>query len=329
MKERRVQSLRDAEEAADIGFTIAETLAGQTEQLEHTGRTMDKTEYNLALSRRMVRGMTWTGWVQNMISSEPPPPQRRICHRSGRGVGSQSSSKFSSKASESHTEISCEETSVKAQLRAQDAYLSEQLGNLNRLSNLGGAISDNVTTQNRMLENLGDQVDRSADETRSIIRMEGRLHKSVRGKPIFRGIVSICHEESGEFLCVLENAEVGLGKGLNSTTSAARWELHTRDDGVTGFRSVLSHGWLGQNILGKVLAKAHAFGNWEGWDIDLFAREGPLLCCSANAYAGGWAHIGRDGHLVASSSSSLEGKADAPKWRIIFVDGTDGLAILK
>jgi hypothetical protein len=86
---------------------------------------------------------------------------------------------------------------------------------------------------------------------------------------------------------------------------------------------MLSRAWLGQNLLGNIRARGHALGNWEGWDVDVAARGGgPLMCCSANSYAGGWVSVGNDDVLVVNSASP-EDKSKAPNWRVLALDDSD------
>jgi hypothetical protein len=62
---------RAAVEAVSIGRNTLEVVEQQGEQLENIERTADDTKYMLDKSNRILRGMTWSGWVTNMFTKDP------------------------------------------------------------------------------------------------------------------------------------------------------------------------------------------------------------------------------------------------------------------
>jgi hypothetical protein len=320
MAEGRLQSLRETEEALSTGAATLEQLQGQGEQIDHARAAADLNEYQLALSRRMVRGMTWTGWMSNMVSSgpaPPPPPPRRPHanlppHKSDLGCAN-SAERSHGQAAEEFQGWSSENTSVKAQLCAQDDYLDKQLSNVEQLGNMSQALGSSAASQTSQFSHLNDQVGDMRDETRAIVRMQGRLASSVRGKPQFRCFAAIEHLPSGRFLGVSENGDVELAPLSAGIPFGGRWEVYDRQDGVSGFKSLASRKWLGQTMLGHIKARGSKMGSWECWEVNV-DKDQPILCCSANSHSGGWVHVSDSGTLVAKSALA-EDKRAAPGWR--------------
>ena len=65
---------RAAVEAVEVGRATLAQAECQGEQLRNTHRLADEANYILDRSTRILKGMTWTGWVQNMFSSDPKTP---------------------------------------------------------------------------------------------------------------------------------------------------------------------------------------------------------------------------------------------------------------
>ena len=71
---------RDAQRAAvetlHIGRATLEQVHQQGEQLDRVESIADETEYRLDKAGRILRGMTWSGWLANKFTKDvgPPPP---------------------------------------------------------------------------------------------------------------------------------------------------------------------------------------------------------------------------------------------------------------
>mmetsp|Transcript_15088 Transcript_15088/g.21828 ORF Transcript_15088/g.21828 Transcript_15088/m.21828 type:complete len:660 (+) Transcript_15088:82-2061(+) len=61
---------RAAVEAIEVGRATLEEANRQGEQLSYAEKLADDTKSALEKSSRLLRGMTWSGWVQNMFSKE-------------------------------------------------------------------------------------------------------------------------------------------------------------------------------------------------------------------------------------------------------------------
>eukprot|EP00536_Pseudo-nitzschia_multiseries_P007743 jgi/Psemu1/296693/fgenesh1_pm.184_\ len=66
---------RAAVEAVTIGRETLATAVHQGEQLQHAESIADDTEYTLDKAHRLLRGMTWSGWLANKFSKEVDSPE--------------------------------------------------------------------------------------------------------------------------------------------------------------------------------------------------------------------------------------------------------------
>eukprot|EP00980_Cylindrotheca_fusiformis_P015217 scaffold4222_cov115-Cylindrotheca_fusiformis.AAC.13 len=66
---------RAAVESVMIGRETLETAVRQGEQLRNAENLADDTEYKLDRANRLLKGMTWSGWIANKFSKDIEPPE--------------------------------------------------------------------------------------------------------------------------------------------------------------------------------------------------------------------------------------------------------------
>jgi hypothetical protein len=66
---------RAAAEAIQVGRETLEAAVRQGEQLKNAESMADETEYKLDKANRLLRGMTWSGWLANKFSRDVEPPE--------------------------------------------------------------------------------------------------------------------------------------------------------------------------------------------------------------------------------------------------------------
>jgi hypothetical protein len=66
--EEYLAAQRAAIEAVQIGRATLEETARQGEQLSRAQRLAYETQYALKRSNRLLKGMTWTGWVSKSFA---------------------------------------------------------------------------------------------------------------------------------------------------------------------------------------------------------------------------------------------------------------------
>ena len=69
---------RAASEAIITGRQTIETTMRQSEQLYHCSDMIDRQEYILKKSARILRGMTWSGWIANKFSKDVQVPDSAL-----------------------------------------------------------------------------------------------------------------------------------------------------------------------------------------------------------------------------------------------------------
>lgn len=65
---------RAATEAIQVGRGALEAAVRQGEQLRNAESVAEETEYKLDRANRILRGMTWSGWLANKFSRDVEPP---------------------------------------------------------------------------------------------------------------------------------------------------------------------------------------------------------------------------------------------------------------
>lgn len=73
LDEEYLSAQRAAHESILIGRATAEVVHQQGEQLSRAESLVDDTQYKLDRATRLLKGMTWSGWVGNMFSALPQP----------------------------------------------------------------------------------------------------------------------------------------------------------------------------------------------------------------------------------------------------------------
>ena len=74
-EEEYLAAQRAGAEAVMIGRETLETVVRQGEQLQNAENLADETEYTLDRATRLLKGMTWSGWLGNKFSRDVEPPE--------------------------------------------------------------------------------------------------------------------------------------------------------------------------------------------------------------------------------------------------------------
>mmetsp|Transcript_14618 Transcript_14618/g.27485 ORF Transcript_14618/g.27485 Transcript_14618/m.27485 type:complete len:491 (+) Transcript_14618:56-1528(+) len=84
IREDNLAARRAAAEAVSISRETLQTTVAQGEQLQHCENLQERNRYIVTKSARIIRGMTWSGWMMNMFSkdTEPPPENRKLYNQS-------------------------------------------------------------------------------------------------------------------------------------------------------------------------------------------------------------------------------------------------------
>ena len=80
-EEEYTSAQRSAVEAVHVGRETLETSVRQGEQLQNAETYADDTEYKLDRATRLLKGMTWSGWLANKFEKLVPPPDYNHHHQ--------------------------------------------------------------------------------------------------------------------------------------------------------------------------------------------------------------------------------------------------------
>jgi hypothetical protein len=76
--EECLSAQRAGVEAVFVGRETLEAAVQQGEQLENAEQMADETQHTLDKAGRLLRGMTWSGWMANMVTKNiGPPPESK------------------------------------------------------------------------------------------------------------------------------------------------------------------------------------------------------------------------------------------------------------
>ena len=74
LDEENIAALQASAEAVSISRATLETTLAQSDQLQHCEDIHERNKYIVEKSGRIVRGMTWSGWMMNAFSKNSEPP---------------------------------------------------------------------------------------------------------------------------------------------------------------------------------------------------------------------------------------------------------------
>lgn len=74
IQDENIAARRSAAESITISRATLEMTLAQGEKLEHCKELQERNKYIVEKSGRLVRGMTWSGWIMNAFSKDSAPP---------------------------------------------------------------------------------------------------------------------------------------------------------------------------------------------------------------------------------------------------------------
>lgn len=176
--ERSVSLLRDSEQ---IGVATAEELIRQREQLQRTEKRLDDINSTLRFSQKHIQGIKSVfGSLKNYLSGkslDAPIPSTKLSESSSSGsitspalsntleqVQSNISNSYSStKIKESYNDNNLEDVRPAGDrvTKALEQNLCEMSGSLARLKHLAIGLSEEIDSQNDLIDNITDKTERA------------------------------------------------------------------------------------------------------------------------------------------------------------------------
>lgn len=287
---------RTAHEAAGHGREALEQLDAQNEILQSTEDTLEANEYVLQKSMRVLRGMTWSGWLYNTFSSDKSPDTASDL------AAAAASTSFSDKSmppSVSSTQATLRSnkallvgeqpivSSGKIGIDIVDEHLIDISNTVAELHGMSLLMADVLDGQRTTIDRIDRKTEIIHDKTLAVTLKASQItQRSKKGRSDFIGKFQFVDMESGMYLCV------NIDESLELTASPGRssfFHCFSKADNIVGIQNCKTLTFIGTTWFGSVKAAGRVFGKQEECHIGL--RDGELtglFLLSKNWGGGGW-----------------------------------------
>ncbi|KAL4155760.1 hypothetical protein PRNP1_007862 [Phytophthora ramorum] len=315
-QQRHTQALRDAAESLDVGRATAHSLSLQAEQLGRSERVLDETQATVAMSRRVLRGMTWGGWLYNKFSAAPELagdkgsaeiamgficPECRVMFESPEQLGTHYGSVHERRTDGGHVARHLgtsrpsggqnrpsppqSEAAASSMEDIHDKFLRDLEPQLAELKEQSLALGSALDTQNEQLGRMDSKIGQVHHDMKRV----GIQANKIAGKKIsvmFRFRCAFQEVQTGRFLRDVD------GEALLSAdvvVDGCMFRAYTLgdDSDVWGFQSEKSSQFLGINRYGNLKVRGGDFNSYEQFLVESKSTT-PIFCLASYFGLGGW-----------------------------------------
>ncbi|ETO71502.1 hypothetical protein F444_12169 [Phytophthora nicotianae P1976] len=346
--QRHTQALRDTAESLQLGRATAHTLSMQAEQLGRSEGMVDETQATVDMSKRVLRGMTWSGWFYNKLSAAPQLSNSKEPHEIAMGficpeckVKFQSADQLGMHYGNVHEPTSSKERSplnlvgkrpdnghLQQQNRAvesiediHDKFLRDLKPQLAELKLQSLALGSALDTHNEQLDRLDSKIGRVHHDMKKV----GIQANKIMGKKvpaIFRFRCAFQEVQTGKFLRDVDG-EALLSADIVVDGCTFRAYTLGDDSDVWGFQSEKSSNFLGINRYGNLKVQGVDFNSYEQFLVESKAST-PIFCLSSYFGLGGWVAVKEPvNDKLTIIRGSPENKPAAAHFRIVNLE--DGI----
>ncbi|KAG3113120.1 hypothetical protein PI124_g10488 [Phytophthora idaei] len=311
-EQRHTQALRDTAESLQMGRATAHILSMQAEQLGRSEGMVDETQATVDTSKRVLRGMTWSGWVYNKLSAAPQLSNSKEPHEIAMGficpeckVKFQSADQLGMHYGNVHERLSNKEEQPPNLLEKrpnngqiqQQSRVAESIGDIHdkflrnlepqlaELKEQSLALGSALDTQNEQLGRLDTKIGRVHHDMKQVgiqaTKMAGR-----KVPVVFRFRCAFQKVQTGKFLRDVDG-EAQLGADVVVDGCTFRAYTLGDDSDVWGFQSEKSSNFLGINRYGNLKVQGADFNSYEQFLVESKAST-PIFCLSSYFGLGGW-----------------------------------------
>ncbi|KAL7690486.1 putative target SNARE coiled-coil domain, Zinc finger C2H2-type [Plasmopara halstedii] len=344
-EQRHTQALRDTAESLQLGRSTAQVLSMQTEQINRSEKLVDETQATVAITKRVLRGMTWSGWIYNKFSTVPQFSDNNEQDQIAMGficpdckVKFQSADQLGRHYNNIHTETFSIVNEVSALKENRSQSIQEQQKRVVEVSNdiheiflknlepqlaelkeqalaLGGALD----AQNEKLDQLDTKIGRVQHDLKQV-RIEADKLSGRKSHVIFKFRCAFQELQSGKFLRDV-NGEPLLSADV--VVDGCTYRAYTRgdDSDVWGFQSEKSSCFLGINRYGSLKIQGRQLNSYEQFLVENKSST-HLFCMSSYFGLGGWIATNES---IASGRLTIirgtpENKLRAASFRIVYLE---------
>ncbi|CAH0492403.1 unnamed protein product [Peronospora farinosa] len=349
-QQRHTQALKDTAESLQIGRATAHTLSMQTEQLGRSERVVDETQASVDMSKRILRGMSWSGWLYNKFSCSQVStnqktdeiimgficPECKILFKSPEQLGMHYNTKHENKKEETRTKVDTrwtEDRKVQEQSQKNTGNVSEEdihdkfIRNLEpqliEMKEQALAFGNALDMQNHQLDRLDSKIGRVHHDMKKV----GILVNKIAGTKMpveFRFRCAFQEVQTGKFLQDVDGEAL---LGADAVVAGCAFRAYTLgdDSDVWGFQSEKSSYFLGINRYGNLKVRGADLNSYEQFLVESKAST-PIFSLSSFFGFGGW--IARKGSAVDNNyltiiRGSPENKSSAAYFEIVILE--DGI----
>ncbi|TYZ65033.1 hypothetical protein PybrP1_003006 [[Pythium] brassicae (nom. inval.)] len=324
----------------------------QSEQLERSERVVEQAQQNVDLSKRALRGMTWSGWLYNAVSSAPQPsgdrgagqeiamgficPECRVkfaspeqlgshytgAHEAAPGAREGRRSSATSDARDRLGQSSARAAAAAQQRSESDGDIHEQFlravePQLAELKEVALAMGSALDAQKAQLDRLDHKTDTVNDGLKHVVVQAKRLAGATLGAH-YRFRCAFQEVESGRFL---RDVDGDARLGADIVVDGCTFRAYTLGDGTElwGFQSDKSSLFVGVNRFGALKVRGEDFRSYEHFAIDPTRATTAILCVSSFFGLGGWV-ARRANDSLTIIRGTAENKAHAAQFKLVRLD---------
>ncbi|KAG1713263.1 hypothetical protein DVH05_000983 [Phytophthora capsici] len=346
-EQRHTQALRETAESLQMGRATAQTLSMQAEQLGRSERVVDETQATVDMSKRVLRGMTWSGWFYNKFSAAPQLSANKtgneiamgfICpeckvmfqspdqlgmhyesvHEKWRSGGGGSRNFEENRTSGGQTRQLQQKSQVVGNSieDIHDKFLRDLEPQLVELKEQSLALGSALDTQNEQLGRLDSKIGQVHHDMKKVGIQANKL--AGRKVPVvFRFRCAFQEVSTRRFLRDVEG-EALLSADVVVDGCTFRAYTLGDDSDVWGFQSEKSSNFLGINRYGNLKVQGADFNSYEQFLVEAKTST-PLFCLSSYFGLGGWVTL--KGPSTTNNLTIIRGtqenKAQAAHFRIV------------
>ncbi|CAI5741525.1 unnamed protein product [Hyaloperonospora brassicae] len=344
-QQRHTQALRDTAESLQVARATAHTLSVQSEQIGRSERMLDETQAAVDVSKRVLRGLTWSGWLYNKISTVPPRsnnnglveiamgficPECKVTFESSEHLWMHYSSVHERKSGEERPMHSARQRSKEQvqQVHEQsqdtddlvrdmhDRFLRDLEPQIMELKEQSLALGSALDAQNEQLDRMDSKIGRVHHDLKKV----GIQANRIAGKKtpvVFRFRCALQETQSGKFLRDVDG-EALLGADVVVDGCAFRAYMLGDDSDVWGFQSEKSSHFLGINRYGYLKVRGADMNSYEQFLVECKSTT-PLFSLSSYFGLGGWIAVkgSADSKTLTIIRGTPENKQAAALFKIV------------
>ncbi|POM71196.1 Hypothetical protein PHPALM_12263 [Phytophthora palmivora] len=346
-QERHTQALRDTAESLQMGRATAHALSMQAERLGRSERVLDETQATVDMSKRVLRGMTWSGWLYNKFSNAPQLsankradeiamgficPDCKVMFESPEQLGNHYGSvheKWRHGEGVQNLVGNRHDQIRHFQLQSQaagngiedihDTFLRDLEPQLAELKEQSLALGSALDTQNEQLNRLDSKIGRVHHDMKKVGIQANKL-AGKRVSVVYRFRCAFQEVQTGKFL---RDADGEALVSADIVVEGCTFRAYTLgdDSDVWGFQSENSSNFLGVNRYGNLKVRGSDFNSYEQFLVESKPSTS-LFCLSSYFGLGGWVTLKGPGNLTIIRGIP-ENKPLAAQFKIVNLD--DGI----